>query len=306
MRLFGPDHIWIWLTLVAVIAQTFRTAGQKAIAEHVSPLSATFVRYLFALPLVLAYFLILLKITGEEFPELSKRFWIFIVIIAFAQIGATVLMIKLFQFRNFAVGITLVRSETFLTALIGALVFAQAISAVGWLAVNLSVAGLILLAIAQNDASRTNWRDWVLNPSALTGLGAGLLFALTSLTIREANLTIASDNYWLAGATVLLIAVTVQTALIGLYLLLTDRAEFVVIWNHRKLGVFIGLTSAVGSYGWFTAFAVQNPAYVKVLGQLEVLLAIAISMRFFRERISKSEIVGIGLVVAGILLLLLF
>jgi drug/metabolite transporter (DMT)-like permease len=61
----------------------------------------------------------------------------------------------------------------------------------------------------------------------------------------------------------------------------------------------------LGSAGWFTAMTIQNAAYVRALGQIELVFTFAASYFFFRERTSRVELLGIALVIGGILILLL-
>lgn len=49
----------------------------------------------------------------------------------------------------------------------------------------------------------------------------------------------------------------------------------------------------------------QNAAYVRALGQIELLFTFAVTYFYFRERASLNEIAGIVLIVGGILVLLL-
>ena len=65
----------------------------------------------------------------------------------------------------------------------------------------------------------------------------------------------------------------------------------------------MGLTSLGGSFCWFWAFTLQNAAYVKALGQVELLLSILASLLFFKEKISLREVAGMGLLVLSILAL---
>jgi drug/metabolite transporter (DMT)-like permease len=55
----------------------------------------------------------------------------------------------------------------------------------------------------------------------------------------------------------------------------------------------------------FTATTIQNAAYVRALGQVELLFTFGAGHLFFRERSKALELIGIGLVAGGILLLLL-
>ncbi|MFT4861787.1 MAG: hypothetical protein ACI95C_000997 [Pseudohongiellaceae bacterium] len=50
----NPIQTWIGFTLLAVVMQSLRTAGQKQLAANLTAQSTTLVRYLFGLPYGLA------------------------------------------------------------------------------------------------------------------------------------------------------------------------------------------------------------------------------------------------------------
>ena len=56
---------------------------------------------------------------------------------------------------------------------------------------------------------------------------------------------------------------------------------------------------------WFTAFTLQNAAYVRALGQVELLFTFAASVFVFREKVQRSEVLGMVMIVVAILLILL-
>jgi drug/metabolite transporter (DMT)-like permease len=62
----------------------------------------------------------------------------------------------------------------------------------------------------------------------------------------------------------------------------------------------VGLTSALGSAGWFTAFTLQIAAYVRTLGLVELFFTLLISRYAFRERPSRAELIGLALLVLSI------
>ncbi|MBD3647761.1 MAG: EamA/RhaT family transporter, partial [Pseudomonadales bacterium] len=92
---------WVLWTLVAATMQSVRTAGQKYLTADISPLAATMVRYLFGLPFALLY---LGLVSGGQLPALNTTFVICALLAGALQIIATILLISLFTFRNFAVG----------------------------------------------------------------------------------------------------------------------------------------------------------------------------------------------------------
>jgi drug/metabolite transporter (DMT)-like permease len=61
----------------------------------------------------------------------------------------------------------------------------------------------------------------------------------------------------------------------------------------------------LGSLGWFTAFALTNAAYVRALGQIELVFSYLSAVFFFRERVTRMEVIGIAILVLGIVTLVL-
>ena len=45
-----------------------------------------------------------------------------------------------------------------------------------------------------------------------------------------------------------------------------------------RTGLLVGLASAIGSVGWFTAFTLQIAAYVRTLGLVELVFTLLISL----------------------------
>jgi drug/metabolite transporter (DMT)-like permease len=54
---------------------------------------------------------------------------------------------------------------------------------------------------------------------------------------------------------------------------------------------------------WFLAFAIQNPARVRTLALVEILIAGLVSRRLFAQSPTLRDIIGMALVVIGIVLL---
>jgi drug/metabolite transporter (DMT)-like permease len=307
-------HLWIVLTLLAVVMQSVRTAGQKHLTRDLSAIGATLVRFLFGLPFVIG----LVFVTGGPAVglrgESSIEFWLFSVLAAVCQIVATALLVHLFSLRNFAVGTSFVRSEAFLTALLGAAFFGEMVSGPGWLAILLSVAGVLILTwaggpVAVDSEIGDSMAGSVAGgfpPAMRIGLGSGFCFALTSLSLRTASLSLGGDS-WLSNATTTLATVVLlQTVLLSLYCLIRHREQFAAMVRRFRLCLFVGLTSALGSFGWFTAMTLERASYVKALGQVEFLLSLLISTLFFGERTNRRELMGMLAVAGGVLVLVLY
>lgn len=298
-------ELWMVITVVAAASQTARTAGQKHLATAMSSWSATWVRFLFGLPLAFGYFM-WAKTDYGTLPPLNNTFLLFCFLTAIAQIIATVLLVYLFSLRNFAVGTTYARTEAFLTALVGSLFFAEVIDLAGWVAIAVSVFGVVLISMAKQGVSGLAMIQSALNRPAAIGVSSGLGFALSSLFLRKASLSFGIDAYLMTASMTLVTVVSMQTVLLGIYVLVTRRDELGAIARSWKACIFVGVTSFIGSAGWFTAMTLERASYVKALGQIEFLFALLVSTFIFREKSSRLELAGMAMVAAGVVVLIGF
>ena len=300
----APGWLWIAFTMFAVVMQSVRTAGQKQLSSTLDPLTVTMVRFLYGLPFAAIYLWAVWSPAPDAgLPGLT--FWIFTVAGGLAQIVATVLLVKLFALRNFAVGTTFARTEAFLTAMLGTLLFGEALGGLAWLGVMVSVAGVVALSVTRTSGSLTLDRTTFFSRAGAYGLATGGLFALSSLSIRTASHSLGMPDPLSSAALTLVAMLLVQTTICVGWTAARDAGAFRAMLRHGRLCVVVGLTSALGSVGWFTALTLERAAYVKALGQAEFVLSLMISTLVFKERSSAAELSGIALVAAGIVVLLL-
>ncbi|SDJ84547.1 hypothetical protein [Aliiruegeria lutimaris] len=297
---------WIAATLAAVCFQTARFSIQKRLkTAGLSAAGATWARFVYsAPPLVVALFGVQ-RVSGAQLPFPNTEFWAYGLMGGVAQILATICVVALFSRRNFAVGITLKKSEVLMTALVGWLVLGEAVSLAGFGALLLGAVALLVLSretVAQGGARQSLARR-LLTPSAVLGLTSGLFFALAGVGYRGAMLALGDDPLWLRSALALTLISLSQMLLMLGWFLWRDRAEIARVLAARRPGVAMGLTSLGGSFFWFTAFALQNAAYVYAVGQVELLLSILGGAVFFGERLSRREVSGVVLLGGSVLVL---
>ena len=291
---------WIYFTLLAALMQAIRTAGQKQLSGYLSAVATTGVRYLYALPFAWLYLYALLKYYQMDVPGLNRDFVQYASIASITQILGTVFLVAAFQYRNFAVATSLSKTEAIQVALIGALFFAAPLSFWGWFSVILGVGGMLILSKVKFSL-RELWQ----NPGAGFGLASGLALAITTLLIRESSLALAT-NLMVSAALTLVFMVTVQSLISLGYLWFKDRAQLTLMLKFWRLSLFVGITSVLGSIGWFTGASYQNAAYVKALGQVEFFFTLVLTYRLFKEKISLAEYAGMLLVLASVVILLVW
>ena len=102
----------------------------------------------------------------------------------------------------------------------------------------------------------------------------------------------------------LVVTVALQTLMQGSYLLLREPAEMRKLWGSWRISGQVGLLSALGSACWFTGFATAPVALVRIVGQIEVAFTLGFGHFYLGERMTRSEIMGLLLVVSGVVLAL--
>jgi drug/metabolite transporter (DMT)-like permease len=295
---------WIPVSIAAASFQTVRFMLQKVLSSvTLSPGGATFARFAYSAPIILAALAAYLMAAGQSLPHLGLMFWVFATIGGTAQILATVCVVALFKQRNFAVGITFKKTEVIQTAIVGLVVLGDGISPWGWAAILIGLSAVLVLS--KTPEVKGAWWQHLTNKASLLGLGSGVLFAFSAVSYRGASLQLGDlDPIFRAGVT-LASVVSLQTVLMLIWLALKEKGEITRVWQARRVAVWVGLTSMGGSFCWFWAFTLQNAAYVKALGQIELVLSLLASVLFFREKITVREITGMGLLILSILALVL-
>ena len=297
---------WVLFTLGAVFLQTGRNALQSKLSDKVDTLGVTLSRFLFALPIALAYLLLLSYLSQPSFdshanvqpawlelPQFSLSFVLVVVLAALLQIAATSFMVMLFKQRNFAIGAGLAKSEALVAGILGTLFFGSYLSVIGWLGIILGGVAVFVLSAGksvQQGATRS-----LSTKTLCIGLASGACFALTSLFVREASHLLALPLKQ-AAAWVLLWVVSIQAAGLSLYIFIRKPNILKQMLANVHTVLVISTISCLGSVCWFTAMALQHVAYVKTLGQIEVLLTLLLAHFWLNDKVSKREIIGLLLI----------
>ncbi|MBL1435346.1 MAG: DMT family transporter [Rhodobacteraceae bacterium] len=288
-------ELWILITIAAAFLQNLRSMLQKHLKARLSSLGATAIRFFFAMPLA---WLLWAWLGEGPATALPMRFFMFTGLAAIGQIIGTLLLLYLFGLKNFAVGSTLARTEAVQTAIIGFVLLGDSVSLWAMVGILTSLVGVVLIAGNLNMA-RLEARTIGI------GLASGTSFAIASVLYRAATQELDGGGAASHGAAVLLVATSFQSALLLAWFLLKDRPQLCAILINWRLGMLVGLTGALASLGWFTAFSLQNAAYVKAVAQVEILFTLLASWLFFKEVIRRIELIGIAFIATGILLLVL-
>ncbi|MEO0859705.1 MAG: DMT family transporter, partial [Pseudomonadota bacterium] len=189
-----------------------------------------------------------------------------------------------------------------LTVVAGFLLLGEVVTVWALLAMAMGFVGVLVLSLPEGIGAVRN----PFNVASALGLGAGVFFSISAVGYRGASLEIATDVPILRAAITLCLVTLYQTVLLAAWLAWRDRAGLVAVFKAWRTTSLVGVTSLLGSLGWFTAYTLQTAAYVNAVGQIELILSMLISRLLLGERQSRRELVGIwlvGLSVVGVILL---
>ncbi|RFC69608.1 MULTISPECIES: DMT family transporter [Mesorhizobium] len=297
-------ELWIPITITAAFLQNLRTAAQKKLQGSLGTMGASFVRFGFGFPVAILYVLGLHFLLGKPIPEMSYQFPFWALVGGVAQIAATIVLVHMFTLRNFAVGTAYSKTEPVQAALFGFVILGERLTSGAVWAIIVGVIGVMLISVARTPLSWRSLASALFGKTALTGILSGALFGISAVAYRSAALSLGGDDRMMQAALALAVATTLQTIIMVIWIALRDPTEFGRVKRAWRSSSVVGLASVVGSACWFTAMAMQPVAYVRALGQIELIFTFATSVFVFKEKINAMEIAGCLLIVSGILLLL--
>jgi drug/metabolite transporter (DMT)-like permease len=295
---------WIPLTIAGAFFQNLRSALQKHLKAHLSTAGATYVRFFYAWPFALLYIWALAHFGGYEIPSPNVTFLVYCVLGGLAQIIFTFLLVWLFSFRNFAAGTIYSKTETVQVAVLGLLILGDPLSFGAAIAIGVSLIGVMALSVAETKISVRNLITSLGEKPTLIGLACGAMLGASVVLFRGAALSLEDGNYLMRAAMALAVSIVIQSVLMGLYLVWREPDQLKAVLVHWRPSLSVGIAGVLASIFWFSAFTLQNAAYVRALGQIELVFTMLAAVIFFREKVKGLEVAGILFIIAGILVLI--
>ena len=294
---------WIPITVFAAFAQTIRNAAQRHLVTELGTLGATLVRFLYGLPFAVLWLLVV-AVAVHETPVLpGVRFFAWCAVGGLSQILGTALLLRTMRERNFAVGVAYSKTDTVQVALFALVLLGERLDVAGVVAIASGTVGVLLLAPADRERPFASLVEGLTSKSAMLGIACGAGMAMASVGFRAATQVAGTSSWLLNAAFTLVVAQLMQTIMLGGWLWWRSRDTLVRTLRAWRVSLFAGFMGAAASAAWFSAFAIQAVAYVRTLGLTEMLFSYVVSRRIFRERLTRREIMGMVLIVAGVVVI---
>ncbi|MEX0504179.1 EamA family transporter [Alphaproteobacteria bacterium LSUCC0719] len=297
--------LWIWVTIGAALSQTVRSTYQKKLKTPLGDLGASYVRFSYALPFAWMWVFIYGSWAGEPLPALNIPFLLWTTVAGVTQIIFTVLLVTLFSHRSFAAGTAFSKTEVIQAALFEALILGHVVSFQVGLAIFIGVVAVFLLSLAKSSLTLRNLLASLLTRQTAIGLGSGAFLGFCTVAYKAASDSLESDNLVTRASMTAGVAVLIQAVLMGLWMWRRAPDQLKASFVHWRDSSIVGLSGAISTACWFTAFSLYAVAPVRAVGQIELLLALAISFFYFRERPSGRELFAMLLLAVSIIMVLL-
>ncbi len=297
--------LWIPITIAAAFLQNLRSVLQKSIKGRLSTTGASYARFIYALPLAALYVWALNRFGGYQLPSPNGLFLIYSADGSISQILFTVVLLWMFSFRSFAVGTTFSKLEVVLIAVLGSVLLGDTLGPWAMVAIAIGALGTIALSLNQTKLTIGGLLKGMGEKTTWIGLLCAALLGASVVFFRGATLTLNGQDFIMTAAYTLLVALIMQTLMMGAWFLAFDRNELFRVLSEWRRAAPVGLVGMLGSVCWFTAFTLHNAAYVRALGQVELVFTFLAGAFIFHEKTTRVEYFGIALIVLAVILILL-
>ncbi len=300
--------LWALLALGAGTLQTARNAISRSFAFDLSPALNSWARFAFNLPFSGSLFVALWVLHGR--PALPASFFAGCAVTAITQLLGNVTLVAAFRHGSFAQAIALHKLEVVFSALIGAVLFAELPSPVGWIGIVACTAGVLAINVGGAGGPAGWRRAFHLDAGALLALTSGVLWASASFALKVANgyFVLANprvgDGHFEAAANTLFHTTWIEVALLTIWLRAAEPGAWRAVGVHWRRMAVLGASAFGGSICWYWAYSLTLVAYVKAVGQFEAVVAVVLSLAVWNERQVLRQIPGVALIVLGIALVL--
>ncbi len=289
--------MWIPITLAAATFQILRTSRQHRLRTVLTVNGAGYVRYAYGFPLAVVASIATFGVAGEDIPSVPLRFWPIVAGAGAAQIGGTLALLRSFDLRDFAIGTVYSKTEVILVAVVSAIALDEPLEPLGWIAVVVCMVGVVWLAAPDRVRDAVSSAA---DPAALMGVLAAAGFAVAAVGIRAGSTTLGDGSTWNRALFTLTAMLGIQTVLNGVQLAGASPRELGSVFRQWRAALPVGVLSVAGSACWAVAVTLTNAAKVRTLGQVELVMAFAISAWWLHDRHRRSEYLASALVMAGV------
>ena len=290
-------YLWVIVTVIATGLQVVRNALQRGMIADAGPWGATLVRFLFGLPFSAAFTLVVMAVwRGQLHPQLSTAYWIDALAGATAQAIATAALLVAMRRAGFAVGTTMQQSSLPLAAVLGLVIFHDAMNPLGWWGVAVTTVGLVILTWPKQAT-----RHALLSGAAF-GLASGLLFGFSLNAYRHAARALEPHHPLFSAVATVTLTQAAQTLALVTFLAWRHPWALRAIATGWRKSLGAGFCGAAASALWLLALALAPAASVRAVAVIETPIAVGAGRRLFKEKLSLGQWIAAAFTAVGVVM----
>jgi drug/metabolite transporter (DMT)-like permease len=296
---------WVVATIIAAVAQTFRSATQKKMIPVLGDGGASYIRFSYAIPFAWFWVFGYQIYSGISLPAINPGFWVWVSLASLMQVLFTAFLIAMFSHRSFAAGTAFSKTEVLQAAIYEAFLLGIVVSVLTGTAILLGAIAVVMLSLAKADFKEKGFMATLFSRQTAIGLASGSCLGLATVFFKAAILELNGGDLLLNASYAGGIAVLIQTIAMGVWLRVTKPEELKLCLIHWRDSLAAGFWGALATIGWFTAFTLYAVAPVRAVGQVELLITMGVSVFYFKEKMSWFEAFSILLLTISIVMVLL-
>ncbi len=252
---------WVIATIIAALTQTFRSAVQRQMKSVLGDDGASYIRFLYALPFAWLMVFGYQYFSDIALPTTTLTFWIWVNLASLTQILFTVLLIRIFSQRSFAAGTAFSKTEVLQAAILETIILGVMVSLLTGLGIILGVIAVIMLAFAKTALTRTEIIASCFSRTSAIGLASGTFLGLATVCYKAAAVSLIGDDLFMRAVYTGGIATTIQVLVMGTWMLVFTRPQFIACFVHWRGSIGAGLFGAIATIGWFTGIYDANRCF---------------------------------------------
>ena len=281
--------MWIVLAFLSALFAGLTSILAKCGIRKTDSTVATAIRTIVVL--IMAFCMTLIVGSTGHITSISPKSWIFLVLSGLATGGSWLCYFKALQLGDVNKVVPIDKSSTVLTIIFAAVFLREPVSWLGWLCVVGIAVGTYLMIEKKARTGGAKSRAWLVY-AALSAVFAALTSILGKIGIEniESNL-----------------GTTVRTAVVLLaawgMVLVTKKGSQLKTIPKKEL-VFICLSGLATGGSWLCYYKALKDGLASIvvpIDKLSILVTVAFSYMFFREKLTLKSAIGLLLIVAGTL-----
>jgi drug/metabolite transporter (DMT)-like permease len=150
-------------------------------------------------------------------------------------------------------------------------------------AILISLIGVMAISVARTRMTLVALLTSLAEKPALIGIASGAFFGLSAISYRGAALSLSDHGFHIRAAYTLACVTAFQTLVMAIYMRVREPGQITAVFRARRVSAWAGITGMIASACWFTAMTIQNAAYVRALGQIELVFTFVASIFPFHE-----------------------